>query len=291
MPMIEMSVPVNEKPLPDDKKTLEVARRELLERIESWLEVPMLFLSFVWLILVGIEMLWERAWEENAMLSPLSTAIWIIFIFDFLVELIIAPRKFDYLKRNWLTACSLIIPGLRIFRAFRVFRVFRAASAVRTFRLVKVVGSLNRGMRALGSSMGRRGFGYVVALTVIITLSGAAGMYAFEHAQPNGFNNYGDALWWTSMIMTTLGSAYWPQTPEGRVLCVILALYAFAVFGYVTATLATYFIGSDTRSEVDESAVINGIMELKVEMSRLRAEIGVLTEHKRSPDQRLLDDN
>ncbi len=35
-------------------------------------------------------------------------------------------------------------------------------------------------MRALGASMGRRGFGYVVALTMIVTLAGAAGMYAFE---------------------------------------------------------------------------------------------------------------
>ncbi len=40
------------------------------------------------------------------------------------------------------------------------------------------------------------------------------------------------------MIMTTMGS--WPQTPEGRVLCLLLAVYAFAVFGYVTAMLAAF---------------------------------------------------
>jgi len=39
------------------------------------------------------------------------------------------------------------------------------------------------------------------------------------------------------MIITTLGSAYWPETAEGRMLCVLLALYSFTVFGYVTAAL------------------------------------------------------
>ncbi len=44
-----------------------------------------------------------------------------------------------------------------------------------------------------------------------------------------------------------MGSDYWPRTPEGRILCLLLALYAFAVFGYVTATLASYFIGRDAE--------------------------------------------
>ena len=47
--------------------------------------------------------------------------------------------------------------------------------------------------------------------------------------------------------MTTMGSDYFPQTAEGRVLCFILAIYAFAVFGYVTATLATFFVGRQSR--------------------------------------------
>jgi voltage-gated potassium channel len=40
----------------------------------------------------------------------------------------------------------------------------------------------------------------------------------------------------------TLGSEYWPHSAEGRVLCFMLALYAFTIFGYVTATLATFFL-------------------------------------------------
>ncbi len=102
-------------------------------------------------------------------------------------------------------------------------------------------------------SMGRRGFGYVVALTMIVTLAGSAGMYAFENnlADGRGLNSYGEALWWTAMLLTSLGSEYWPQTAEGRVLCLLLSLYGFAMFGYVTATLATFFVGRD--AEVEEA--------------------------------------
>ncbi len=49
-------------------------------------------------------------------------------------------------------------------------------------------------------------------------------------------------------MITTVGSEYWPQTPEGRVLCLLLALYAFAVFDYVAATLSTFFIERDAAN-------------------------------------------
>ncbi len=99
--------------------------------------------------------------------------------------------------------------------------------------------------------MGRRGFGYVVALTIVVRLTGAAEMFTFENQFPNGggLNSYGTALWWTAMVMTTTGSEYWPKTPEGRLLCFLRALYAFTVFGYVTATLASFFINQDAESD------------------------------------------
>jgi voltage-gated potassium channel len=111
--------------------------------------------------------------------------------------------------------------------------------------------------------------------TVIITLAGAAGMYAFEQEVPNspGFENYGTALWWTAMLMTTMGSDYFPQTPEGRILCFLLALYAFAVFGYVTATLATFFIGQDADDDEAEIVGAKSIYALRDEITALRTEI------------------
>ncbi|MGZ8144339.1 MAG: ion transporter [Methylosarcina sp.] len=261
-----------------EKEALDRERYELLQRLEDWLETPMLILAFVWLALLVRELIWG----ESPLFEVLGTSIWILFILDFAVEFVLAPKKAAYLKSNWLTAISLLIPALRIFRIFRMFRLLRLARVGRGLRLFRVVSSLNRGMRALGASLQRRGFSYVVALTVLVIFSGAAGMYAFENGTPGGLNSYGEALWWTAMVMTTMGSQYWPQTLEGRVLCVFLALYAFAVFGYVTATLATFFIGRDAENNEAELAGAKELAALREELSALREEIRALS--RRPPE-------
>jgi voltage-gated potassium channel len=261
---------------PDAKATdVEVLKREryeLLHLLEGWLETPMLFLAFVWLALLVAELV--RG--ESLMFGVIGTIIWVIFIVDFAVKFVLAPDKVAYLKDSWLTAISLLIPALRIFRVFRAFRLLRLARTGRGVRLIRVVGSLNRGMKALGASLNRRGFGYVIALTVLVTLAGAAGMYAFENEVPGGLNSYAEALWWTAMIMATMGSQYWPQTAEGRVLCIFLALYAFGVFGYVTAALATFFVGRDAEHDEAELAGTKQLGELRDEMTALREEVRTL---------------
>lgn len=254
-----------------EKQLIDEERSEILERLENWLELPMLILSFVWLALLVIEFIWGI----SRPLEIIATIIWIIFIVDFVIRLILAPDKLAYFKSNWITALALLLPALRVLRIARVARLFRAARAARGLRLVRVITSLNRGMRALGATMQRRGFGYVAALTLVVTLAGAAGMYAFENANPDGrgLNTYGTALWWTAMIMTTMGADYWPQTVEGRLLCLALALYAFGVFGYVTATLASFFIGRDADSPESELAGTHSVEELRAEIAALRSEI------------------
>jgi len=260
------------------KEALERERYELLQRLEDWLETPMLVLGFAWLALLVAELIWG----ESLSFEIIGSIIWVVFILNFAVEIVLAPHKVTYLKSNWLPAISLLIPALRIFRVFRVFRLLRLARVGRGLRLFRVASSLNRGMRALSASLRRRGFGYVLALTVLVAFAGAAGMYSFENGAPGGLNSYAEALWWTTMVMTTMGSQYWPQTVEGRVLCVFLALYAFAVFGYVTATLATFFVGRDAENDEAELAGAKQLAALRKEVIALRDDIRALS--RRSPE-------
>jgi voltage-gated potassium channel len=243
-------------------------RWRALRQLERWLEGPMLFLSFVWLALLLVELVWGT----SRLFETLGTAIWLLFVADFGLRLALAPGKLRFLRGNWLTLVSLLVPALRLVRFLRVLRL---AHAVRGMQLVKVVGSANRGMNALRRSLGRRRFGYVLSLTALVTLLGAGGMLALEPhgatAAGNGFSNYADALWWTAMLITTIGSQYWPQTAEGRILCFLLSVYGFAVFGYVTATLATFFIG---RDEGDETVTVGrDVQALRREIAALRDEL------------------
>jgi voltage-gated potassium channel len=260
----------------NEKEALDRERWEILQQVEDLLELPVLILGFVWLVLLFIEFIWG--------LSPFLEAVfiftWGVFVLDFTIRFFLAPAKLAYLSRNWLTAISLVVPAFRVFRVFQVIRLLRLTQTVRGLHFVQVVSSLNRGMRALRASMGRRGFGYVIILTVMVTLFGAAGMLVFERGIPEAeIQTYGEALWWTAMTMTTLGSGIWPQTPEGRLLGFLLSLYAFGVFGYTTAALATFFIGQEAEHEDVDLANKRNIENLNLEIRSLRQEINLLLEH------------
>lgn len=247
-------------------------RNRLLLKTEKILEGPMIFLGFVWLILLIVELLNGF----NRIFELISTIIWIIFLCDFALKIILAPKKLLFLRKNILTAISLIIPALRLFRIFRFIRLLRI---FRGTRLIKVIASLNRGMKSLNATMGRRGFGYVMALTVAVILAGAAGMLAFENS---GFESYWEALWWTTMLTITVGTDFWPKTAEGRILCTLLSLYGFAVFGYITATLASFFVGRDAQSSEAPVAGSTEIQQLRVEVKELKEIITRLANSKRS---------
>lgn len=127
-------------------------------------------------------------------------------------------------------------------------------------------------MRALAASFGRRGVGYAIATTIVVTLLGAGGMLAFEPADrvAGGIESYGDALWRTRMLITTIGSQFWPQTAEGRLLCFLLSLYGLAVFGYITASLTSFFVGRDAACSADPLPEISA---LRGEFAALRRQI------------------
>ncbi|WP_119303783.1 potassium channel family protein [Dongia deserti] len=240
----------------------------LLRELDSWLRVPMIVLSFAWLVLVVVELVWGA----SHLLEVFGTAIWIVFVLEFMLRLSLAPDRPAFLRAEWLTIIALIVPAVRMFAAFRALRLARA---FRGLRLVRLVGTANRGMNALKRSLGRRGFGYVMLATVLVALLGAAGMLAFEPAPqvPGGFRDFGDALWWTSMILTTMGSAFWPQSGEGRLLCLLLSIYGFTVFGYITASFATLFIGHEASSSDGEVAGPAELARIEREIALLRSAV------------------
>jgi voltage-gated potassium channel len=245
--------------------TREREQHDVLNQIEDWLEMPMFILSLMWAALLVVEL----AWELEPWLQGVVTAIWIAFIFEFLLKFIIAPDRIRFLRKNWFSVFALAIPALRVFRAARVVRLLRYGRAIRGLTLARVLTAFNRGLRTLKRNMGRFGFGYVLGLTVLVTMLGAAGTYAFERQAEGGIQTFGDALWFTGMLITTSGSDYWPKTPEGRILCFLIALYAFAIFGYVTATLATLLVGQEQKSQQVLSIDAQAIAALRAEIAAL----------------------
>ena len=142
-------------------------RWETLDELDEWLRTPMLLLSLAWLIIVLVELL--RG--SSRLLEIFGTAIWIVFIAEFLLRFTLAPEKLPFLRRNWLTILSLVVPAFRLLRGLRFLR---AARALRGARLIRIVGTANRSMNALKATLRRRRFGYVLGLTALVVALGAA---------------------------------------------------------------------------------------------------------------------
>ena len=229
------------------KESIDNERLELLIEIDSIMDKPLIILAFIWLGIIIVDF----TTGLTTQLLILNYAIWAIFILDFLIGLIIAPIKSDYLKSNWIIGLSVILPAFGILRLFRAARLLRFSRFIRSVNLLRLLASMRRGISALKNILKSHGLGYIITITIILIFTGAAGMAYFESPEavnqsgnPNatGLASYWDALWWTVMIMTTMGSQYWPVTVEGRTLGILLALYAFIFFGYIAANIASNFI-------------------------------------------------
>ena len=222
-----------------------------LREIERWSEPALLVLGIAWLALVVAELVTALPpWLEHV-----TTAIWGVFLADFAIRLVLAPRRAAYLKQNWVTIIALIVPAFRIFRIARFVRVLKAARAVRGVRAIRLATTFARGKRSIHTLLARRhALGYVIALTVAIVFLGSAGMYSFEGGRDPIFESYGHALWWTAMLVMTMGTEGWPHTPEARILSLLIALYGFAVFGYVTAQLASWLMGKNANQQKPSAA-------------------------------------
>ena len=230
------------------KKRRRVSQLQALRNLRQRIDPLMLLLAIGWLVLLMVELL--RGLPP--LLEVVSIVIWAIFIFEFIIMMILAPNKMQFLASNWLSAITLIIPAFRILAILRIFRFARLLRVTSGLRVARITGAINRARKSLDRRMAGRRLVYVTAMTAIVAFTGAAGMYALEHNANPGFKTYGESLWWTGMILTSLGSQYWPVTPEGRILGFFISVYTFGVFGYFTAVLASFFIGKDTESHSDD---------------------------------------
>ncbi|MGA8149059.1 MAG: hypothetical protein WB870_16010 [Gallionellaceae bacterium] len=236
--------------------------------LKKRLELTMLYLSFVWLCILLIELVYGM----SAVLSGLGTGIWILFIFYFTTRLVTVADRIAFLKHNWLFVLAILVSVLRFFPYLQSFPLVRALTATFGMQVIWIFVSADQGMRALRRTLGRRGAGYALALTLVVIFAGAAGMLHFEGISddPQGIRTYPKALWWTAMQMTNIGTAYSIKTTGGRVIGLGISVYAAVMFGYLTALFATFLIDRDTKDPKPEVALQKSVQDIQEEIIQLR---------------------
>lgn len=59
--------------------------------------------------------------------------------------------------------------------------------------------------------------------------------------------DFGDALWWSAALVTTVSSELYPVTAAGRVLGFVLMIYAIGIFTYFIGSVASVLVALDAR--------------------------------------------
>jgi len=261
-----------EQPRGTDRASRTVAvrgeRSELLDHLQAILEPAMTVLGLVFLVLLLLDYASVGLSAAGQVrLDRSLQGIWVVFLLDFGIRFAVAPAKRPFLRHNWLAAVSLALPFLRPLRAFR------AARALRSLSLVRLLGGLNRGMRVLRHVTRGRQFAYVGLLTVVVVLAGAVGVLSFDRGIAGApIQTFGDALWWSSAMVTTINNEKYAVSAEARTIAVLQRIYAVSVFGFITGSIASYFIGTAKAAgpTVDETVAV------RAELAALREDLAFI---------------
>ncbi|MGL5861169.1 MAG: potassium channel family protein [Phycicoccus sp.] len=202
-----------------------------MTRVERWerrSEVPLLLLAAAFLVAYAWPVLDPRMDADlRTYLTVASWTVWAVFAIDFAIRLWLADDRRQYALRHWYDVALVVLPMLRPLRVLRLLALARV---------------LNRS--AAGSLVGRVST-FVSGAAIAAVVLGALAVLDAEHDAPEAnIVSFGDALWWASTTVTTVGYGdRYPVTTEGRFVAVALMVVGIAGMGAVTASVAAWMVG------------------------------------------------
>jgi voltage-gated potassium channel len=156
-----------------------------------------------------------------------------------------------------------------------MLRPLRALRLLRLLNLSRVGVVLANALRRSREIFTLRGSHFVLLAVLGIVFVCSAVELGFEqHAHGSTIHNFGDALWWSIVTVTTVGYGdQYPVSPGGRGVAVVLMLVGIGLIGVLTATVASYFMAD--KVEQDKA-------ELNDRLDRIEA---LLTKALNRPDE------
>ncbi|MBV7701050.1 hypothetical protein [Streptomyces sp. TRM70350] len=199
--------------------------QELLDRLTPVMSaLGLLFL----LVVIGERMARPGTAMHTAM-RVTGWLLWAVFVTEFIARLGLAEHRGKFLRRNWWQVIFLILPFLRVLRLMRSLRLLRTG---------RVLSSTVRSSRSAGRLFSDR-VAWLGMITVIVVV--AAGELLYEFDRPT--DSFASTLHATA-LMAISGESAGATTAYGKLIEILLALYAVTVFASLAGAFGAYFMGN-----------------------------------------------
>ena len=196
--------------------------QELYDRLHPLMAA--LGLLFVFLVLAQGPAT-EGTLLQRALLGA-TWVLWAVFVAEYVLRLLIAPSRTEFLRNTWWQIAFLVIPVLTLFRALLVLRVARPT---------RVALAAVRGGRSAKASLTTRA-GWLAVVTTIVVFAAADVLHGVAGIRP-----YGTALHAAALGAIT-GEATGGEHAVAQVLDVVLALYAVVFFASLAGIVGAFFL-------------------------------------------------
>jgi voltage-gated potassium channel len=218
---------------------------EVAKRMERAFNGPMTLIAFAIIPIVFIEMSLPAADPLREWLFVGDALIWGAFVAEYIVMVALTKKPWEYTKRNWLNVFIILVSIPNILPpAFSTIMALRALRGLRALRVFAATGILYCSVEKV---LEKNGFGYFLAITVLVMLLGATVMPLVDPKIPTAV----DGLWFTFKSMTNLGEydASLPSNPIGKGITAVAVVLGIVLISLLTANISANFVEKDSEDE------------------------------------------
>lgn len=183
----------------------------------------------------------------------LDTTFFVLFSIEYILRVIIEPRKRDFIFSFYgIIDLLAILPSLFLLPGFRVLRILRFLRVFRIFKATRFILAVDRLTEALSEI--RRELLALVILSLMLVYLAACGIHYFEReVQPEAFGSILDSMWWAVVTLTTVGYGdVYPTTPGGKIFTALVTLVGVGLIAIPSGLLASVL--TESRVERQRAA-------------------------------------
>ena len=233
------------------------------QKVTIW-QIVMLFLCVYVLGALFVDTVFHLPDETSILLNRIDNLVCLVFIGDFVFNVITAKSKLGYLKWGWIDLLSSIpnVQFLRWGRFVRVIRILRILRGVRSTKLILKFLFLNR---AKGT------FASVAMISFVLMVFSSIAILNCETAPESNIKTASDALWWSFVTITTVGYGdFYPTTLLGRIIAAVLMTAGVGLFGTFTAYVASSFLQQEEEEqEKREDQILAELQSIRERLDRI----------------------